>query len=110
MRGLILPDLHITTKQPSSRADEITNALKLKLQQIKEIVEGERVDAVFCAGDVFDAPYPPTEAIAIAVRFFSSLPRVYLIKGQHDLYGRDYDTLTAYDVITSYKSCCPFIR
>ncbi len=58
------------------------------LFQILSLCEAEKPDAVVIAGDVYDRPTPPIEAIALFDRFLSSLYRLgietFVIAGNHD--------------------------
>lgn len=58
------------------------------LEQILEIVKTERPDGVLLAGDIYDKPVPPTEAVQLFDSFLTALAdgntRVFLIGGNHD--------------------------
>lgn len=58
------------------------------LGQILGIVAGERPDAVLVAGDVYDKPVPPTEAVRLFDDFLVSLSRMgvpaCVVSGNHD--------------------------
>lgn len=58
------------------------------LNQMLDIMEAEQPDALLMAGDVYDKPIPPAEAVNLMDRFLTgvsarSVP-VYMISGNHD--------------------------
>lgn len=58
------------------------------LKRILEIVDAERPDGILIAGDIFDKPVPPAEAVRIFDSFLSALAarsvQVYAVSGNHD--------------------------
>ncbi len=58
------------------------------LEEILSLADTERPDAVVIAGDIFDKPVPPAEAVALFDRFLSELNRreikTLVISGNHD--------------------------
>ena len=58
------------------------------LRQILTILDDERPDGVLIAGDVYDKPVPPTEAVELLDGFLTELcargVHVLLISGNHD--------------------------
>ena len=57
------------------------------LDEILEITESEKVDAIIIAGDIYDVPQPPEEAVRLFSDFLSRASRicsVYAIPGNHD--------------------------
>ncbi len=58
------------------------------LRQILAHADAERPDAVLIAGDVYDRPLPPAEAVALLDDFLAGLARdgrqILLISGNHD--------------------------
>ena len=58
------------------------------LKQILSLCEKEKPDAVLIAGDVYDRPLPPIEAILLFGRFLSSIRglgiEAFVIGGNHD--------------------------
>ena len=58
------------------------------LDQILSLCEKERPDAVLIAGDIYDRPLPPIEAISLFGKLLSALYRmeieVFVIGGNHD--------------------------
>lgn len=61
---------------------------KYILQKISKILQEERVDAVLIAGDVYDTPLPPIEAVQLLDAFLTDLAKaaikVFIISGNHD--------------------------
>lgn len=58
------------------------------LNQILDLMEEEQPDALLMAGDVYDKPIPPAEAVNLMDRFLTSVSSrgipVYMISGNHD--------------------------
>ena len=58
------------------------------LREIVDLALAESVDALLIAGDVYDRPVPPQEAVSLLSEFLCELSRhgvkVYLIAGNHD--------------------------
>lgn len=85
MRFLHIGDLHIGKRvHERSMIDEQKHAF----DQIIGIARSEQVDAVLIAGDVFDRPQPPREALEECERLYAGLieagAKVYVIPGNHD--------------------------
>lgn len=58
------------------------------LQKILEICQSERPDAVLIAGDIYDKPLPPIQAVGLFDHFITELSRqnltVVMVGGNHD--------------------------
>lgn len=58
------------------------------LKQILRLIDGQSPDAVFMAGDIYDRPVPPAEAVELLDDFLVSLAKrklpVFIISGNHD--------------------------
>lgn len=80
-----LSDLHIGKK--ISEFSMIEDQ-KYILEQILSIVQSEDVDGVILAGDLYDKPIPPVEAVQVLDQFLTDLARqnvpVFIISGNHD--------------------------
>jgi exonuclease SbcD len=61
---------------------------KYILEQIAELIEKEKVDAVLIAGDVYDKAVPPAEAVTLFDEFLVQMvqqeKKVFVISGNHD--------------------------
>ncbi|GAB6136948.1 metallophosphoesterase family protein [Halanaerobaculum tunisiense] len=95
MKLLVMSDTHIRGTTPSRRVDNFKEALFNKLQEIREIVKKEEVDFILHAGDVFDRPNPAPSVVNEFLQVFRkfSVP-IYVVAGNHDLYGHNPDTLS----------------
>ena len=85
MKLIHLSDLHLGKRLYAyQRLDEQRQVL----DQILSHVDREQPDAVLIAGDVYDRPVPPEDAIALMSDFLMSLNRrglpVLIISGNHD--------------------------
>lgn len=85
MKFVHLADLHI-----GKRVNEFSmiDDQRYILRQITGIVRDEKPDAVLIAGDVYDKPLPPAEAVSLFDDFISDLAQtgteVMVISGNHD--------------------------
>ncbi len=85
MKFIHLSDLHL-----GKRVNEFSMLEDQKhiLGQILDIIDGEAPDGVLVAGDVYDRPLPPVEAVELLDEFLVALSErgipVFLISGNHD--------------------------
>lgn len=86
MKLMHLADLHIgkTILEQSLLEDQ-----EYMLNQILDIIEKEKVEAVLIAGDVYDRAVPSSEAVELLDSFLNSLVKklkvkVFMISGNHD--------------------------
>ena len=85
MKFIHLSDLHI-----GKRVNEFSmlEDQKYILDRILDIIDAERPDAVFFAGDIYDKTVPPTEAVELLDDFLFRLSKrdteVFIISGNHD--------------------------
>ncbi|MBE6019115.1 MAG: exonuclease SbcCD subunit D [Clostridiales bacterium] len=85
MKFIHLSDLHIGKRV---NAFPMTEDQRYILDQIIEIIRSEDPEAVLIAGDVYDKPTPPAEAVQLFDDFISELAEmdieVFIISGNHD--------------------------
>ena len=85
MRILHTADWHVGKKL--SRFDRMDDHAAV-LDEIVHIADAERVDLVLVAGDLFDRPFPPVEALRLVMdtlrRLASDARPVVAIAGNHD--------------------------
>ena len=85
MKLIHLSDLHL-----GKRVNEFSmlEDQKYILDQITGIIEDEHPQAVIVAGDVYDKPVPPAEAVMLFDSFISRLSlmelELFIISGNHD--------------------------
>ena len=85
MKFIHLSDLHI-----GKRVNEFSmlEDQKYILAQILELVEKEQADGVILAGDLYDKPVPPAEAVRVLDAFLTRLAKmgapVFAVSGNHD--------------------------
>ncbi len=85
MRFVHLSDLHL-----GKRVNDfsMTEDQRFILERILEIIKKENPQAVLIAGDVYDKPVPPAEAVRLFDDFISRLSEtdseVFIISGNHD--------------------------
>lgn len=85
MKLIHLSDLHLGKKVNEFSMIEDQ---KYILLEILKIIKEEKIEAVIIAGDVYDKPIPPIEAIELFENFLLDLAKlkkqVYIISGNHD--------------------------
>lgn len=85
MKLLHLSDLHL-----GKRVNEFSmlEDQEYILEEILRVLDGEQPDAVLIAGDVYDKPVPPAEAVQLFDKFLTKLAakntQTFLISGNHD--------------------------
>lgn len=94
MKILFLTDTHITAKSPSSRVDVATDILLEKWREIRYVVDKEGIDLILHGGDFNNTPDVSnsfTGEIASIIREMKA--PMYVVPGNHDLYGYNITTL-----------------
>ncbi len=85
MKFVHLADLHIGKR---INGFSMLDDQKYILEQIIHTVDTDKPDAVFIAGDVYDAPLPPVEAVRLFDEFLTRLSAlgvsIFIISGNHD--------------------------
>lgn len=85
MKFIHLSDLHL-----GKRVNEFSmlDDQRHILGEIRRVIDDERPDAVLIAGDIYDRPVPPAEAVGLFDDFLYSLVKrelpVFVISGNHD--------------------------
>lgn len=94
MKLLYLTDTHIRGTSPKNRLDDYCETLKEKLKEISNIVKEEKVDFVLHGGDLFDRPDVSVSIVSEFAQIFQSFGvPIYIISGNHDIFGHNPDTL-----------------
>lgn len=85
MKFLHIADLHLGRRLHDLSLMEDQRHV---LRQILAIAQDEQVDAVLVAGDVYDKPVPPVEAVELLDSFLTGLTElgaeVFVVSGNHD--------------------------
>ncbi len=91
MRLLLFADLHLDTPfrwAPPAVAQARRRALRETLTRIVRLAEVERVDAICCAGDLYEHErFTPDTTAFLRDTFASTELPVHLAPGNHDWYG-----------------------
>lgn len=94
LKLLFFTDTHIRGTTPKNRKDVFIDTLEHKFIEIINIVEENKIDFILHGGDLFDRP---DVSITIASKFAAILDQIsvpiYLISGNHDIYGHNPDTI-----------------
>ncbi len=85
MKWIHLSDLHLGKRVNEFSMLEEQDAI---LKQILGMIDAEMPDGIFIAGDIYDKPVPPAEAIQLFDDFLVELAKrclqVFVISGNHD--------------------------
>ncbi len=94
MNILYFTDTHIRGTNPKNRLDNYYETVKTKFNEIKEIIDQEKIDYVLHGGDLFDRPDVSVSIVSDFAKIFQSFNApVYIISGNHDIFGHNPDTL-----------------
>jgi len=92
---LFITDTHIRGNTPKNRKDNFPETIETKLNEVKQIIRKYNIDYVLHGGDLFDRP---DVSISIASNFSKILNSfgvpIYIISGNHDVYGHNPDTVS----------------
>ncbi|MCK8826535.1 metallophosphoesterase [Natroniella acetigena] len=94
MKLLIMTDTHIRGTTPSRRMDNFKETLLKKLKEVGQIAVEEEVDFILHGGDLFDRPDTAPSVVNEFIEVLCSYPvPIYLVAGNHDLFGHNPETL-----------------
>ena len=94
MKLLYLTDTHIRGTTPQNRLDDYQETLKEKLREVASIIKEEKIDYVLHGGDLFDRPDVSVSIVSDFAKIFQSFGvPIYIISGNHDIFGHNPDTL-----------------
>ncbi|MBS6610001.1 MULTISPECIES: metallophosphoesterase [Peptoniphilus] len=94
MKLLYFTDTHIRGTSPQNRLDDYHETLKDKLNEISNIVKEEKIDFVLHGGDLFDRPDVSVSIVSEFAKIFQDFKApIYIISGNHDIFGHNPDTL-----------------
>lgn len=94
MKLLFFTDSHVRATNPRSRLDDYYATSIKKFEEIRDYANNNNVDFVIHGGDLFDRPdtaIKPTSEIAKVLGGF--IPPIYIVSGNHDIFGYNVDTL-----------------
>jgi DNA repair exonuclease SbcCD nuclease subunit len=109
MKFLIVADSHIRGSSPKSRRDGFFETVIKKLSEVMAVAKENHVDAILHAGDLFDRPdVSPSVVREIASVLKSSPAPIYMVAGNHDIFGQNPDTLnrTMLGLMDSFGIIC----
>lgn len=93
MGCVIIGDMHLTDRNPASRANDIHEEQKANIDFLLDFFYEREVQSVVQLGDFFDKPRVSNKVYRLASRFISSgyYPenKYYGIVGQHDMFRHD---------------------
>ena len=90
---LLVGDLHYSKHNPVARTDIYFNAICAKLVEAINIANTNFVSAILLAGDVFNKPSVSNfELIALANILNQAMMPIFVVPGNHDLYGYNLET------------------
>lgn len=94
MKFIYFTDLHIKGVNPGKRKDVFYVAILKKLMEIGHIITNEQINFVVIGGDLFDLPKISNQLLGEVAKIIKSWKvRVFVVPGNHDLYGQNIATL-----------------
>ncbi len=93
---ICLSDLHLMNKKPVGRKDNVPETLYKKMSFVYDYAVENDIQLVLIAGDIFDTPRSWTlmsEYYDFFMRYKDKGVDTFVVAGQHDLYGHNYDLL-----------------
>ena len=94
MKILYLTDTHLTSKSPAGRIDNYANSSLKKLLEIGKIIKDNNINVVIHGGDMFHTPKVNLKYANLVITIIKqwNIP-IYVVPGNHDLYGYNINTL-----------------
>lgn len=94
MKFIYLNDVHIKGVNPGRRKDVYYVAILKKLMEIGQVIKAEKIDFAVIGGDLFDVPKVSNKLYGqIALLLRSWGVQIFVVPGNHDVYGQNIDTL-----------------
>lgn len=90
---LYVGDLHIRGTNPRNRTDDYAIALYEKIAEVHQLAITHNVEAILCAGDIFDTAEVSISVLLRAVEQFRKAPVPwYTTPGNHDIFSYNLET------------------
>ena len=94
MKFIFLTDSHIKGVNPGRRKDIYYVAVLKKLMEIGYVIKQEDIDFVVHGGDLFDLPKVSNKLFGQVASIIKDWGKeMYVVPGNHDVYGQNIDTL-----------------
>ena len=101
---LMVGDVHVSDRPPTTRTDSYREDILLKLFEVGEVAQRERVNGVVFVGDIFHSKKPANtshQTVRAVCQILQSYPSpVYIVPGNHDYSGANVDTLSKHPLGT----------
>ena len=98
MKFVFLTDTHIKEKNPINRLDNFFETVINKIDEVAHFAVDNGADFIVHGGDLFDTPTVSTICLVKFNRILFYLKKhnikFYIVSGNHDIYGRNPDTLS----------------
>ena len=94
MKFIYLTDVHIKGVNPGKRTDVYYIAILKKLMELKGVILRDKIDFVVIGGDLFDIPKVAPKLYGRVAKILRSWGvKVFVVPGNHDLYGQNIETI-----------------
>jgi DNA repair exonuclease SbcCD nuclease subunit len=101
---LMVGDVHVSDRPPSTRTADYRNDILRKLIEIGQRAGEEQVEAVVFVGDIFHSKKPSNtshQTVRAVASILQSYPApVYILPGNHDYSGRHHQSLSGHPLGT----------
>jgi len=88
-----ITDIHFTTRPPRWRKQTFAQDLLTKVDHVAEICRLQQVETLMILGDLFHGKYVRIDEMMLIGSALQKIPaEIYLLLGNHDIYGGDPET------------------
>lgn len=94
MKLLFFTDSHIRVTNPRNRIDNFLESCEQKFLEIRDYANQNKIDYIIHGGDIFDRPDASIKSVSEIGKILQSFEMpIYIVSGNHDVYGYNQDTL-----------------
>lgn len=94
MKFIYITDVHIKGISPSRRKDVFYASMLAKLTEVGEIIKNNNINFVVIGGDLFDLPKVSNQILSQIAEIMKAWGvKIFVVPGNHDLYGQNIATL-----------------
>ncbi len=94
MKFIYATDAQLKASNPGCRLDNFPTAMKAKFFELGEVARAENAEAIFIGGDLFDGPKTSNKFLGEIGEIFKKYHcPVYVVPGNHDLFGYSLSTV-----------------
>ena len=95
-RFLMVGDVHLSDRAPTTRRDSYTQDILFKLEEVSELADEHEVDGVVFCGDIFHSKVPRNTShklVSAVADIWSGQRSTFVLPGNHDYAGQHIGSL-----------------